>query len=138
MINRIHLQVPTSLANSEQVLSWFNQLNQPPISDIKIWWQCQTLLQEGFTNAVEHAHQNLPSETLIDIEAMRFSKHIEIRIWDYGSPFNLEQKLKEISEFEDNNGDRGRGLKIMSEMADKLSYERKNEQRNCLFIIKYY
>ncbi|MEW5860088.1 MAG: ATP-binding protein, partial [Cyanobacteriota bacterium] len=79
MINKIHLQINTDCATSEQIISWFNQLNQPPISDVNIWWQCQTLLQEGFTNVVDHAHKNLPPDTPIEIEAVRYSQSIEIR-----------------------------------------------------------
>ena len=58
------------------MLSWFEQMNQPPIPDKKIWWQCQTLMMEGFTNIVEHAHRNLPIETSIEIEAVRLDEYI--------------------------------------------------------------
>lgn len=138
MIKKIQLQVSTGCTTSDQLLSWFEQLNQPPLPDLKIWWQCQTMLQEGVANVVDHAHKNLPPETPIDIEAIRFDHSLEIHIWDYGLSFNLEQKLKDISNFEDNESDRGRGLKIMSEIADSLSYERTEDQRNCLVIVKHY
>lgn len=138
MINKISLRINTDCATSEQIISWFNQLNQPPISDVNIWWQCQTLLQEGFTNVVDHAHKNLPPDTPIEIEAIRYSRSIEIRIWNQGLPFDLEQKLREVSDFETNDNARGRGLKIMSTLADKLCYERTPDNRNCLLIIKNY
>ncbi|QIR38131.1 anti-sigma regulatory factor [Tolypothrix sp. PCC 7910] len=138
MDNKIYLKVDTDLNNSAQVLSWFEQINKPPIVDAKIWWQCQTLLIEGFANIVEHAHRNLPVETPIELEAVRLSENIEIRILSKGPAFDLEQKLKEVSEFEDNDQDRGRGLKIMSEIADKLTYEPTEDARYCLFISKYY
>jgi serine/threonine-protein kinase RsbW len=132
----IHLQVNTDLTASSQVLSWFEQINQSPLLESEIWWKCQTLLIEGFTNIVEHAHKNLPPETLIEIEAVRSSKQIEIRIWSQGQFFDLEKKLQQISEFEDNEDERGRGLKIMSAIADELSYERTTDNRYCLFISK--
>ena len=138
MIKQIHLHINTDITASERVLSWFEQLNQPVINDKKIWWQCRLLLQEGFTNIVEHAHNNLPFATPIDIDAVRFEQHIEIRIWSYGPPFDLEQKLREISEFEDNDDERGRGLRIMAEIADKLSYDKPDKDRCCLFIMKRY
>lgn len=138
MFHEIHLQVNTDLTASEQILSWFEQLNNPPLPDIRIWWQCQTLLQEGFANIVEHAHKNLPPETPIDLEAVRSNQSIEIRIWSHGAPFDLEQKLRETAELEDNESERGRGLKIMSEIADGLSYERMADNRHCLWIKKYY
>lgn len=138
MITKIHLQVKTGAANSEEVLSWFEQLNQPALPDKTIWWQCQTALLEGFINVVEHAHQNLPPETPIDVEAVRWSNYIEIRIWDYGLPFDLKEKLKEVSALEDEDNERGRGLMIMSQIADELRYDRTQDARNCLIIIKSY
>lgn len=138
MLQEIHLQVNTELTASEQVMSWFEKLNNPPLTDLIIWWQCQTLLQEGFANIVEHAHNNLPPETPITLEAVRSNQYIEIRIWSYGAPFDLEQKLRETAELEDNELERGRGLKIMSEIADGLSYERIADNRQCLCIKKYY
>ncbi len=138
VLHKIHLQVNTDLIASSDVLSWFEQLNQPPLPDPKIWWQCQTLLQEGFANIVEHAHKKLPTETPIEIEAMRFNEHIEIRIWSYGETFDLADKLRNSIEFEDNDRERGRGLRIMSTLADRLSYERTADSRQCLFISKFY
>ncbi|MEH2205817.1 MAG: anti-sigma regulatory factor [Nostoc sp.] len=138
MNNKIYLKVNTDLTASSQVLSWFEQMNQPPIPDKQIWWQCQTLMMEGFTNIVEHAHKNLPIETPIEMEAVRLDEYIEIRIWSQGEPFDLEQQLRQTSEFEDNNRERGRGLKIMSAIADKLSYEPTVDNRYCLFISKFY
>nr|WP_230966071.1 anti-sigma regulatory factor [Nostoc sp. NZL] len=123
---------------SPQVLSWFEQINQPPIPNKQIWWQCQTLLIEGFTNIVEHAHKNLPIESPIEMEAVRLDEYIEIRIWSQGEPFDLEQQLQQTFEFEDNVQERGRGLKIMSTIADKLTYEPTGDNRYCLFISKYY
>jgi serine/threonine-protein kinase RsbW len=136
--NTIYLKVNTDLTASPQVLSWFEQINQPPIPDKQIWWQCQTLMMEGFTNIVEHAHKNLPLETPIEIEAVRFNEYIEIRIWSKGEPFDLEQQLQQTFEFEENEQDRGRGLKIMSAIADKLSYDPTGDNRCCLFISKSY
>ncbi|WP_152592429.1 ATP-binding protein [Nostoc sphaeroides] len=138
MKKKIYLKVNTDLTASPQVLFWFEQMNQPPIPDKKIWWQCQTLMMEGFTNIVEHAHKNLPIETPIEIEAVRLDQYIEIRIFSHGEPFDLEQQLQQTSEFEQNDGERGRGLKIMSIIADKLSYEPTVDNRYCLFISKCY
>jgi serine/threonine-protein kinase RsbW len=32
----------------------------------------------------------------------------------------------------------GVGIKIIGKIADKLSYTRKSDRRNCLFLVKYY
>lgn len=138
MFHKINLKINTDITVAEQVLSWFEQLNQPPLTDPKIWWQCQTLLYEGFTNIVEHAHKNLPPETPVMLEAIRCDQAIEIRISSYGFPFDLPKKIRETPQFEANDNERGRGLKIMSLIADELSYEPTADNRYCLLIKKYY
>lgn len=138
MNKKIYLKVDTDITIICQVLSWFEQINSPPISNKKIWWECQTLIIEGFTNIVEHGHKNLPFETPIELEAKRLDTCIEIRIWSLGLSFNLEEKLQKISRFEENTEERGRGLKIISELADKLRYEYMSDHRYCLFISKFY
>ena len=141
-LNRSVKQVPTDLKALEQLLSWFDQLNQPSIPT-EIWIQCQLALAEGFTNAVRHAHKGLPTNIPIDIEVTLFPQYLEIRIWDQGAPFDLEQgiqnqnqKMNEHPPGEYPPG--GRGLVLMRTIADKLSYTRTNDNRNCLLIVKSY
>ncbi|WGV24411.1 ATP-binding protein [Halotia branconii] len=138
MNNQINLKFNTDLALLSNVLSWFEQINQPPIPNQQIWWQCQTLLIEGFTNIVEHGHRNLPRETPIEITVLRSNEHIEIHILSQSEDFDLEKQLQATSALEENHQERGRGLKIMAAIADKLSYERTADNRYCLFIYKYY
>lgn len=138
MYNKIYIQFETDLNVVDDILSWFEQINQPLLPDDTIWWQLQTILVEGFINIVEHAHKNLSKNTPVEIEAIRFSKHIEIRIWSYGPAFDLDQQLQATSELEDNYEERGRGLKIMSMLVDKLSYEPTEDNRYCLFFSKNY
>ncbi|MBE9051240.1 anti-sigma regulatory factor [Nostocales cyanobacterium LEGE 11386] len=138
MNKNIHLKVNTDLNATAEVLSWFEQINQPPLPDKKIWWQCQTLLIEGFANIVEHAHKNLPVETPIELAAVRLNEHIEIRIWSLGQAFDLEQQLQTTPDLTDNFQARGRGLKIMSSIAEELSYHQTDDHRHCLFFkVKY-
>ncbi|ABA21188.1 Putative Anti-Sigma regulatory factor (Ser/Thr protein kinase) [Trichormus variabilis ATCC 29413] len=138
MNHKIYLKLNTDLSASAKVLSWFEQINQPVISHKQIWWQCQTLLMEGFVNIVEHSHKHLPIETPIEIEVSRTQDYIEIRIWSQGEPFDLEQRLKKTTELEKNIQERGRGLKIMEAIADDLSYEKLADNRYCLLIRKHY
>lgn len=138
MDNKIHLKVNTGLTALSEVLSWCEQINQPPIPDKQVWWQCQTLLIEGFANIVEHAHKNLPPTTPVEIEVLRSSEYIEIRIISQGEAFDLEQQMQITMELEDNHKDRGRGLKIMSALADKLTYEQTSANNYCLLMRKYY
>ncbi|NTW18925.1 MAG: hypothetical protein HGA42_04615 [Nostocales cyanobacterium W4_Combined_metabat2_030] len=50
----------------------------------------------------------------------------------------LEKQLEITSALEDNDQERGRGLQIMSSIADKLSYKLTDDNRYCLFISKHY
>lgn len=130
------IQVKTDLNALVDVLSWFDQFKGPPLSD-RDWQQCQLVLAEGFTNAVRHAHNGRPVALLIDIEAMIFVERIEIRLWDYGSPFNLAHQLEQLTASLDCDAEGGRGLRLMQKLTDGLSYTRTG-QRNCLLIVKHY
>ncbi|KAF3890137.1 MULTISPECIES: ATP-binding protein [Nostocales] len=138
MNSKFFLKTYTGITDYAQVLSWFDTINQPSFLDTRIWWQCQTLLIEGLINIVEHAHKNLSPETPIEIEVVRSEKNIEIRIVSYGQPFDLEQKLQETTELEENDEERGRGLRIMAALADELRYEPTADNRYCLLMRKYY
>ncbi|MCX5984361.1 MAG: anti-sigma regulatory factor [Nostocales cyanobacterium LacPavin_0920_SED1_MAG_38_18] len=134
MNHKIYLKTNTDINATSEVLSWLEQINQPPFNNQKIWWELQTLLVEGFINVVEHAHKKLPRETPIELEVIRLEEDIEIRIWSLGEPFELEKQLQITSALEDNDQERGRGLQIMSSIADKLSYKLTDDNRYCLFI----
>jgi len=91
-LQQIYLQVTTDLKAVTQILEWYDQLHHLPIPKT-VFWQCQLALVEGFTNAVRHAHKDLPEETPIELEVKVFNNSIEIRIWDYGQPFDLLGKI---------------------------------------------
>ncbi|KOR34010.1 anti-sigma regulatory factor [Planktothricoides sp. SR001] len=136
-MKRSQIQVLTDLNQLENVLEWFEQFNALPVTN-EFWWQCQTALAEGFTNAVRHAHHNLPRTTPIDIEVTVLSNWFEMRIWDYGQPFDLQSKLKSISQEKYNPLERtsGRGILFMDRLTDELDYSRTPDSRNCLLLRK--
>lgn len=131
------LKVSTTLNALSEILLWFEGLHQPPIAT-KIWLRCQLALAEAFTNAVRHAHKNQPSEVSIDIKVTILDDSLEIRIWDYGEPFDLEKKLNEMPSNEENDTGGGRGLKLMKSLVDRLSYTRQEDGRNCLLLVNHY
>lgn len=132
-----HLQVQTDLNALTQILSWFEQLYEPQIPK-KVWLRCELALAEGFTNAVRYAHKNQPLEVPIDIEVILSDERIEMRIWDYGPPFDLEAKLKSMPMNEENDTGGGRGLQLIQKISDKFSYIRQENNRNCLLMTKAY
>ncbi|MEP6524574.1 ATP-binding protein [Microcoleus vaginatus DQ-U2] len=137
MLKKADLQVNTGLNGLSWVLSWFAQLYDSRIPT-SVWIRCQLALAEGFTNAVRHAHKGKPADLPVDIQVAVFAESLEIKIWDSGAPFDLEKKIKDISEKVDINSPGGRGLKLIKDIADSISYERTADGRNCLSIVKNY
>ena len=136
MLRKAYLQVCSDLKENEKVLSWIEQLYQVTIPQT-IWLQCELTLAEGFTNATRHAHKYLPRETPIDIEITMYTNYLQIRIWDYGQPFDLIEWLKAQPD-PDIFASGGRGIRLMYAIADHISYTRTSDNRNCLLISKDY
>lgn len=131
------LQLQTDLMGLSQMLSWFEQLYEPQIPR-KVWLRCELALAEAFTNAVRHAHEGQSSEVPIDIEVAILDDCIEMRVWDRGPGFDLEKKLTQMVSNEENETGGGRGLQLMKSIADRLSYARTTDNRNCLLMVKDY
>lgn len=137
VLKKADLQVNTGLSALDRVLSWFAQLYEQRIPT-SVWIRCQLALAEGFTNAVRHAHEGKRPDLSVDIEVAVCTESVEIKIWDSGAAFDLEQKIKDMSEKIDPEASGGRGLKLMKDIADSLSYTRTADGRNCLSIVKNY
>jgi serine/threonine-protein kinase RsbW len=131
------LQARTDLAELSRVLAWFNEFTQVALTE-PLLMQCQTLLAEGFTNAVRHAHQSQAIDLPIEIEVTLSASEITIRVWDYGRPFDLLEKIRSLPAQIDTSSVGGRGLKLLEKMADWVGYERLEGDRNCLVIVKKY
>lgn len=138
VMQQFHLQVKTELEALKDVLQWFEGLVFPSIPQ-KMGWQCEVALVEGFTNAVRHAHQDLPKNTPIELEVELHSSFLEMRIWDRGQPFDFKAKLQK-SENEANSLEKegGRGLQFIKKLTDELQYLNLPNRRNCLVMRKKY
>lgn len=93
-VQHISLQVNTELNALTRVLEWFEQLKDLSLPN-EVWWNLQLALAEGFTNAVRHAHKNLPVETPVQLEIIVFNGRLELKVWDWGPYFDFDAKLKE-------------------------------------------
>jgi len=93
-VQHISLQVNTDLNALTRVLEWFEQLKDLSLPN-EVWWKFQLALAEGFTNAVRHAHKNLPVETPVQLEIMVCKGRWELKVWDCGPYFDFDAKLKE-------------------------------------------
>lgn len=135
VLKQISFKVESDLKALDQVLCYFDQINQPWIPK-KDWLQCQLALAEGFTNAVRHAHKNLSNDISIEVEICLKSDSLEIRIWDFGPPFDLEGFLEANGSQDNRFAGHGQGLLILQKIAAHLSYCRTDDNRNCLLIVK--
>ena len=137
LLAQSNLQVKTTLTSLEEVLKWFYRITYTFLPS-DIFHKCQIALTEGFTNAVRHAHRTLPETTPIELEVKIVSPWIEIRIWDWGEPFDLEKALQSMSEMHADplEHEGGRGLIFMSKLMDELYYIRLEDQRKCLLMKK--
>lgn len=116
-VKQISLRTKTEVQAVADVLKWYEDL-EFFISDKTVWWQCQIAVIEAFTNAVRHAHKNLPVDTPIDLEITIFNDRIEMRVWDFGMPFDLATKIKEIK---DKNAQKLANLDHPLTVADNFS-----------------
>jgi serine/threonine-protein kinase RsbW len=133
-----HLKVKSELKLLNQVQQWFEDfclkhLFQLGWSESQLY-RLNLALAEGFTNAVRHAHHTLPPETTIEIEASLWVDRLEIRIWDHGKPFNPDA-ITEPAPGTLQVG--GYGWFLLRRLADRVVYERSDDGRNCLVILKY-
>lgn len=135
VLRSIKIEVPSQLAALDRVLVEFERIYQNfiPLQD---WLQCRIALAEGFTNAVRHAHQDLPPDVPIGIEIILTMSTIRIQIWDYGSDFDLQGFITETSRQHEGWLASGRGIPILKKIADRLEYYRTEQQQNCLLIVK--
>jgi serine/threonine-protein kinase RsbW len=137
MLEQEHLKVQSDLKLLNQVQQWFEDFCLQHLSQLS-WSKAQLYrlnlaLAEGFTNAVRHAHQALPRETIIDIDLALWSDRLEIRIWDRGKPFDPDA-LEEPKPGTLQEG--GYGWFLLRRLADRVVYERAADGRNCLLIVK--
>lgn len=134
---QLRLRVKTDIEALVTVLQWFER-NTKSLLPEQCRWQCQLALAEGFTNTVRYAHKHLPETTPIAIEVNLFGDFIEIRIWDWGPPFDLHAKLNNLrqNKVDPLEKESDRGLFFMQELTDDLQYIRSPKRCNCLVMKK--
>lgn len=128
------IEITSDLEELDWLLAQFSQIHQDFIPE-RDWLQCRLALAEGFTNAVRHAHKDMP-QSPIKIEVLLEASKMEIRIWDYGSAFDLQGFIKEMAYKHNGWLNSGRGIPLLNKIADCLDYYRTEGQQNCLLIVK--
>ncbi len=129
-VRTLNLQVNTDLNDVTKVFELFEQLQDLSLPS-ETWYVLQLAVVEGFTNAVRHAHKNLPVETPIQLEVMVFNRRLEFRIFDCGVYFDLDAK---ITEFMLEDGKKCFNLDNFSDNS-LICPSKKNTCVNSLFLI---
>lgn len=125
MPEQAHLTVTSRLEELDTVQQWFGTLMNQLSGDLP--WLGQQFdrlnlaLAEGFTNAVRHAHAELPQSTPIELALSWQPERIEICIFDQGPPFNPDS-LSEPKPGALREG--GYGWFLMRKLADHVTYDR--------------
>lgn len=145
MSQHYHIQVNSDIYALSKLQEWFNRFENllPKLT----WMQCNLVLVEVFTNVVSYAHGGMPKETPINIEVTIYEaeRFLELRIWDFGKPFDLQAQIERATIEAKNRKDfdniddiptGGRGLIIANKIADEIRYEAMNDGRNCFVMIK--
>ncbi len=124
MLERAHLTVSSHLEELSTVQRWFRGLvarlaTENPWIDEQ-FNQLNLALAEGFTNAVRHAHADLPANTPIDIELSLHPERVELRIFDRGAPFDPDSLSEPIA---GSLCEGGYGWFLLRRLADRVSYD---------------
>jgi serine/threonine-protein kinase RsbW len=135
--DHFQLEVRSEITALQQVLYWFERFIMPLLPKQQ-GWQCELALTEAFTNVVRHAHHNLPSNTPIELEVDIDRDSLEMRVWDWGIPFDLRLHLQEleVNRLASWEKEGGRGLHLLDRLTDELYYFRAGDRRNCLVMRK--
>jgi len=145
VLQHYHIRVNSDIYALSNLQGWFLQFQQ--LLPKPVWMQCNLVLVEVFTNVVSYAHEGLSEETPVDIELAinATEKFLELKIWDYGEPFDLLAEIDRLSREAHKNKDfenvddiptGGRGLIIAKTIADNIRYETSADGRNCFVMTK--
>ena len=136
LLREFYLSMESDLSGLQKIIPWF-EYHCGELLVQTIFLPMQIILIEGFTNAVKYAHLNLPTETPIEVFVGIFENLIEIRIWDYGLTFDLEEQVQleiKMNAEDSTKRESHRGLLLMDSLTHELSYIRENEAKNCLIM----
>ena len=116
-------------------MNWFSCQRPSPV-DKGTWSACLTAMGEAFENTIYHARDPLKTEPQTRVEVTITTGVVQIQIWDNGPGFNFEQYMKALPKIVPLHTERGRGLWIISQIADYLHYSQTANQLNCFTIQK--
>jgi anti-sigma regulatory factor (Ser/Thr protein kinase) len=110
------------------------------LDDVKqVAYNLQLAVHEGVANVVEHAHADCP-QAHVDVAFTLTPTSLEVEIKDYGPGFDLEANLARAAAAIERGeiSDRTRGLYLIKQLVDEVSYRRDAEHGNCLRLVKQF
>ncbi|MFM7601740.1 MAG: ATP-binding protein [Pseudanabaena sp.] len=145
MLEHYHIQFNSDIYALAKLQEWFRQFQN--LLPKPTWMQCNLVLVEVFTNVVSYAHEGMAEDTPIDIEIGidKTEYFLELKIWDFGEPFDLQAEIERATvesqknkNFEsiDDIPTGGRGLIIAKTVADEIRYDVLPDGRNCFVMTK--
>ncbi len=138
---RIKLAVDSDLGNVSLIGMIINKLcSSIPLSDTDAY-QIELCVVEAVNNSIEHAYANEKGHEVEVVFALHPDRLI-VDVCDTGKPMDqecLEQKDVSLLEIDPNDLDKipeqGRGLPIMKEIMDSMTYKTENG-KNCLTLTR--
>lgn len=96
----------------------------------KLAFDLNLVLTEAMANAIHHANEGDPGKE-VHIEISIASKRLIIRVFDFGSGFDLQQYIKPSHPLDEH----GRGMYLIHTIMDEISYD-PTEQGHVLKMVK--
>lgn len=144
-MTRLNLTIESDIGNVPLLAVAVNRISTHLGFDEIQASEIELCIVEAVTNAIQHAYQGRHSHVVtVDIEAS--TDHLCLSVCDTGTSMSAEQVCRLIGEEAspeldlDNKAslpESGRGLRIIHDLMDDISYTRQGEQ-NCLLLVKYF
>ena len=84
----------------------------------KLAFDLNLVLTESMANAIQHANEADPAKE-VHIEISVVSQRLVIRVFDFGSGFDLQQYIKPSHPLDEH----GRGMYLIHTIMDEISYD---------------
>lgn len=84
----------------------------------KLAFDLNLVLTEAMSNAIHHANEGDPGKE-VHIEISIVSQRLIIRVFDFGSGFDLQQYIKPSHPLDEH----GRGMYLIHTVMDEISYD---------------
>lgn len=118
---RLHLELASEFQELDVAVQATQAFTEAHIDDEDLAYKVVLLTSEAVTNAMEHGN-SLDPKKMVRMELQLFPDHIALWVEDEGPGFDPNNVSDPLA-FENLLNDGGRGLFLIEELADEVSYE---------------